>query len=129
MAKQNDPPISKEMFLEIMDKLKRADDVDTSVYKLGYDNSIDLELNTSFLGSTVIDLLTVLLEKDTFPPDYDGDIYYFCYDLNFGRYWTPGCITETDKDGNETDVDFSSPEKLWDYLVRVYFSEIDDNEP
>lgn len=45
--------------------------------------------------------------------DKAGDIEYFCCDLEYGKKYTPGCVTE--RDG--TEIDFSSSEKLYDYLT------------
>lgn len=44
--------------------------------------------------------------------DYN-DIDYFCYELDFGKKWTPGCV----KIGDE-DVCLKTPEDLYDLLVR-----------
>ena len=49
---------------------------------------------------------------DEIYPHSVGDVEYFCWELNFGEYFTPGCVV--DEDGRE--CDFSSVEALWTYL-------------
>ena len=44
--------------------------------------------------------------------DQGEDISYFIYELDYGRDYEEGCIT--DQDGNN--IDFSTAEKLYDYL-------------
>ena len=45
-------------------------------------------------------------------PHSVGDIEYFCWELNFGERFTPGCVI--DEEGRE--CNFSSIETLWLYL-------------
>ena len=49
---------------------------------------------------------------DEIYPHSKGDVEYFCWELNFGEDFTPGCVV--DEDGRE--CDFSSIEALWTYL-------------
>lgn len=44
--------------------------------------------------------------------DSAGEIEYFCWELDFGRLWQPGTIT--DQNGN--DVIMAKAEDLWDFL-------------
>jgi hypothetical protein len=41
------------------------------------------------------------------------NIDYFIYELDYGRKYEPGMIT----DKNGADIDFSTAEKLYDYLT------------
>lgn len=45
--------------------------------------------------------------------DKGEDIEYFIYDLNWGKEYTPGCVVE----GNGMEVDLSSIDTLYDYLL------------
>ena len=45
-------------------------------------------------------------------PHSAGDVEYFCWELNFGEHYTPGCAI--DENGRECDL--SSIEALWAYL-------------
>ena len=79
---------------------------------------------SGFLGFNI----RPILEKnyDVVREEFFGDIYFFCNDLDFGRKWKPGSVTGTDKNGNVIDIDFSTAEKLWDYLIERYWSEKDE---
>ena len=57
--------------------------------------------------STVVFLLRKLLN------DAVENIDYFIYELDYGRKYESGMIT----DENEKDIDFSTAEKLYDYLT------------
>ena len=128
METSRNPPISKEKFISIINQLQACWDVDMTVHKLGYDHLLNIDLDTFALGGVVIDLLTVLLEKnyDIIREEFFGDINFFCNELDFGRKWKPGSVTETDENGNVIDIDFSSAEKLWDYLMKMYWSDKKD---
>lgn len=43
------------------------------------------------------------------------NISYFVYELDYGREYREGCVS--DKNGN---IDISTPEKLYDYLMAEY---------
>ena len=58
-------------------------------------------------------IVVKLLEK--LMQDSIGNISYFIYELDYGREYQEGCIS--DKSGN---IDISTPEKLYDYLVMEY---------
>ena len=75
-------------------------------YGRKYDEDIQILGISTSLMSDVIVLLAEIMQ------DEGQDIDFFCYELNFGKDWEPGTIV--DKDG--TDVDFSTAEKLYDYL-------------
>lgn len=115
------PPITKEQFLMTIDKVRKAWDFDIEVHKLGCSRGVEVETDTSHLGGIATDLLSVMLENCSMDDAVDGDVEYFCWQLDFGRSWEPGSIIEEGPDGNETEIDFSSAEKLWDYLMKSYW--------
>ena len=45
--------------------------------------------------------------------DSECAISYWCYELEYGIGYYPGCVT--DENGNP--IDISTPEKLYDYVV------------
>ena len=47
--------------------------------------------------------------------DNFGNISNFIYELNYGREYREGCVL--DKNGN---IDISTPEKLYDFLMSEY---------
>lgn len=55
--------------------------------------------------------LCELLEKVTNDGDY---IKTFCYDLNFGRDWEPGCVL----DHNGDELELVTIDDLWEVLNR-----------
>ena len=61
-------------------------------------------------SSTALRLLHIIFGE----ADKDKWIEYFCFELNFGRKWESGMITE--KDG--TDIILKTPEDLYDLLQK-----------
>lgn len=115
-AKDFSTNISKEEFVEIMNRLRDSSDLVRKVNGLFRDSRDNVECdfrNGAALQisheSTVVFLLRKLL-KDTVE-----NVDYFIYELDYGRKYEPGMIT----DENGRDIDFSSAEKLYDYLAGV----------
>lgn len=105
--------ISKEKFVEIIEKLRKTNDLQDFIQKTINESGIDSDFiyGHSFViahEEIVVDLLTVIMNDD------DDDIGYFIYELDYGRNWEPGYVT--DKDGNDIDA-FQSADKLYDYLI------------
>ena len=51
---------------------------------------------------------------------FDTDmISYFIYELDYGKKYKAGCVL----DENMNEIDLSTPEKLYDYLVQDIESE------
>ena len=113
-AKKSSTNISKEEFVDIMNRLREASDLVDKVDELfrksrdnvecDFCNGAGLQISHE---STVVLLLRKLLKDDV------EDIDYFIYELDYGRKYEPGIIT----DENGHDIDFSSAEKLYDYLT------------
>jgi len=106
--------ITKKQFVNIINRLKETDDIKNKVndiIRASTDSAI-----TDFMeaGSLMIcheDLVVQLLENMF----NDGDtIGWWLYELNYGREYTEGCITESDG----TPIDLSTAEKLYDYLLK-----------
>lgn len=107
--------IAKEQFLKYIKDIQNAVEYDLECSAAAREHHIDFsESNTSYLACIAVDLLEIMF--DCYSSAGYGDISYFCYELDFGKKWKPGMVTDQDKDGNEIDVDFSSAEKLWEYL-------------
>ena len=80
------------------------------------DNIGSFDVNISALSHIIINYMERAFGR--FEDDIlGGDIAYFCFELNFGEYWEPGDVTDVDEYGNVIDIDFSSAEKLYDYLI------------
>ena len=113
-AKKFSTSVSKEEFVDIMSRLREASDLVDKVDELfrksrdnvecDFCNGAGLQISHE---SSVVFLLRKLLKDDV------EDIDYFIYELDYGRKYEPGMIT----DENGHDIDFSSAEKLYDYLI------------
>lgn len=110
--------LSKEDFVKCINKLRDANDFCNRV------NSIMREyegVERDFMDAAGLmilneDLVVMLLE--TIMDDNDkgfSDISYFIYELDYGRRYEPGMIMDGDQE-----VDFSTAEKLYDYLVMQH---------
>ena len=103
--------MTKEKFLDIIKDLQYMHEYENKMYELNwsYNNKwgCDAEVRFPTLEDTVIQLLIEIFHCT------EEDIYYFIYDLDFGKKWKPGMITS--KDGK--DIDHSSPEKFYDWIV------------
>lgn len=104
-------------------KLDKKDFVD-AINEVRNTNKYHEELN-SFLSKhgvegyifqpDCVDVTLRLLHIIFGKADRDNWIEYFCFDLNFGKKWEPGFVTQ--KDG--TDIKLETPEDLYDYLVSM----------
>ena len=108
--------ISKEAFCDIINKLRKANDfvneVNTKAREL--DNAIESDFfNASSLSisfeTDVVYLLDLMFD------DYENDnvLSWWIYEKDYGRrkdikMW----------DGESNEIDLSTPEKLYDYLVK-----------
>ena len=99
--------ITKEEFCKIIERLRKNYDRQTEI-----DDVLDTIIDFEDVSDVVINLLEKIMgiEADDF---WGSDISYFCYELDFGRAWTPDSITDT----NGNSIDISTAEKLYDYLT------------
>lgn len=110
----NNMNISKEDFVNTINKLKRCIDKEDNIDDILQKFDIYLDDDSEKLYDTVIHLLEILTGVIV-DEEFGSDISYFCWDLDFGRDYEPGMIT--DKEGN--DIDFSTAESLYDYLTSI----------
>lgn len=116
IIKQNEKGkvISRTRFVEILKKLQ-----DTSDLVDGIDNMIRNSNNVpskDFMSGSGLmichdDLVIELLQK--IMNDQTEMIAYFVYELDFGRKYHPGYVT----DENEDEVNLSTAENLYEYLA------------
>lgn len=111
--------LTKKMFCEIIERLRDASDLQDKVNALFRESRENVELdfmNAAALQisheSSVVKLLEVLM--DDVDDIYGSNISYFIYELDYGRKYEPGMIT----DENNKEIDLSTAEKLYDYLVQ-----------
>lgn len=110
----NNMNISKEDFVNTINELKRCIDKEDNIYDVLQKFDIYLDDDSEKLYDTVIHLLEILTGAIV-DEEFGSDISYFCWDLDFGRDYEPGMIT--DKEGN--DIDCSTAESLYDYLTSI----------
>lgn len=110
--------LSKERFCEIIDRLYEADQLQQEVERLFRNSRDNILRDFCNVGSLqichegiVIDLLERIMD------DTAGDISYFVYELDYGKRYHPGCITEK-INGKDVEIDLSTAGKLYDYLIR-----------
>ena len=105
--------ITKKEFVDIIHRLKEADDFvnETNENAKKLKNAVLSDFfNASSLSISHEDIVVKLLE-DMFN-DYDT-IAWWLYELDYGREYKKGCL----KDENGKNINVSTPEKLYDYLV------------
>ena len=110
--------ISKEKFVEIINRLKKYNELQNDINEL-FNESIDNK-EMDFMNARSIcigheSVVVYLLERM-----FDTDmISYFIYELNYGEDYTEGCVL----DENMNNIDLSTSEKLYDYLIKSLESE------
>lgn len=110
--------ISKEKFVEIINRLRNYNDLQNKINDLFEENIDNKEMDFMNAGSICIghESVAVYLLENMFDTDM---ISYFIYELNYGEDYTEGCIV----DENMNEIDLSTAEKLYDYLIKSLESE------
>ena len=108
--------ISKQEFVNIINELKKVNDFVNEVNEKARNLKCDLNSDFDFFNSNSLFIshehIVVKLLENMFN---DGDtLSWWLYDLDYGRKYEDGCITEEDN----TIIDISTAEKLYDYLVK-----------
>lgn len=110
--------ISKEKFVEIINRLRSYNNLQDKINDLFRSNIDNKEMDFVNAGSICIgheSVVVYLLEKM-----FDTDmISYFIYELEYGKKYKAGCVL----DENMNEIDLSTAEKLYDYLVKSLESE------
>lgn len=106
--------ISKEKFVSIINEMKELHDIEDKINDLSRECNNDSIRDFGFFSymtcqdDIILDLLCTIFN------DHDI-ISWWIYDLDFGRAYKDGCITENN--GN-TIIDLSTSDKLYDYLIK-----------
>lgn len=110
--------ISKEKFVEIINRLRDYNDLQDKIDDLFKEYIDNKEADFMNAGSICIgheSVVIYLLEKM-----FDTDsISYFIYELKYGEKYEKGCVV----DENMNEIDLSTAEKLYDYLIKSLESE------
>ena len=105
--------MDKQLFIEtigVIEKQEKLDSENADLFAQIFPNawSANLLYNTS---STIGQLIRILeIEMN----DKDGWVSYFCYELDFGKDYKDGSVTEKDK----SIIDLSTASKLFDFLIK-----------
>lgn len=105
--------LSKKEFVDVMNRLREASDLQEQVNKLFRNSRGNIE--NDFCNAAALQIShessVVFLLKRIMRDQYDY-IEYFIYELDYGRKYEAGMIT--DEDGH--DIDIHTPELLYDYI-------------
>lgn len=109
--------ISKEIFFKSINSIKCTEHFQTRISNMinAINKNPEFSGNYCDLGAVMYpDCSSELLEiLEELTNDTDGIIAYFCYCLNFGEHYHPGCI----KDKYGEDINLATTEDLWAYLT------------
>lgn len=106
--------LSKEEFVKVINKLQECIDFENKIADAFY--SFDCQAPEFPLPyDVIVDTLNTMFDLNS-NTSWGSDIDYFCIELDFGRKYEPECITYADG----TEIDMSTPEKLYDYLLETY---------
>lgn len=101
--------LTKEEFITYMTKLD-----DSKKYLDKLEEVLGAYLFDGPLYSPIESLEDFIADMCDLKPGCE-DLSYFIYELDFGREYKEGCVL----DENDTPLDFSSSEKLYDYLCSL----------
>ena len=99
--------VSKEVFCEIIENLKTVDEYHKGLNSYFEKSGVQGFLYSPDSTASVIQLLKAMFKDD------DDIIGTYCFEMEYGKDYKPSYLK--DEGGNE--IDFSTPEKLYDYLV------------
>lgn len=108
--------LTKQEFVDILNRLREATELVDKVEELFRNSRENLECdfcNGAGLQISHEGIVVKLMER--LMRDNAGNISYFIYELDYGKTYQDGCIS--DQSGN---IDFSTPEQLYDYLMKEY---------
>lgn len=88
--------MKKELFTKCIEQLKAHQEKSDKICNLL--DSLSEETNCFYPFDDDDQLIFSILADYYSEEILENDIAYFCYDLEFGKYWAPGTITQDDKD-------------------------------
>lgn len=110
--------ISKEKFVEIINRLKSYNELQNKINDLFKENMDNKEMDFMNAGSICVghESVVIYLLENMFDTDI---ISYWIYELDYGERYKAGCVL----DENMNNIDLSTAEKLYDYLIKSLESE------
>ena len=115
--------LSKREFVDILKRLQTATELVDKVGELFRNSRDNLEndfCNGAGLQISHEGIVVQLLEK--IMDDSYGNISYFIYELDYGKEYKEGCISD-----DNGIIDISTAEKLYDFLVSEYWNRSDNS--
>lgn len=94
--------MNKEQFVSAIETLKEVNQFVIKAYDLGID----------IIQSPVMKLMDKMVD---IIDNGSQEVPYWCFELDYGRNYTPGCVT----DENGKDVDISTPQKLYEQVYKT----------
>lgn len=88
--------MKKELFIKCIEQLKAHQEKSDKICNLL--DSLSEERNCFYPFSDDDQLIFAILADAYSEETVEDDISYFCYDLAFGKCWSPGTITQDGKD-------------------------------
>lgn len=111
----------EDLFYEILTYLQAMQDLESEFKIMLEKSNLDVEFHrNSFVDMKLVDFLLRALEKMFL--DSERWIRYWITELDFGRKWEPGTVTDSDG----TDVKLQTAQQLHAFLLKklVYKSRI-----
>lgn len=107
--------ISKEEFVKIINRLRDYNDLQDKIQDLFRDNIDNQEMDFINAGSICVGHETIVIQLlENMFNDKNGLISWWIFERDYGRE----VLTTDVKDNNGKYIDLSTPEKLYDYLVK-----------
>lgn len=107
--------ISKEKFVDIINRLRNYDDMQKEISEIQHKYIEPRENDFCNIASVCVGHETVVVDllEDIFK-DENEMIGYWLWELDYGRRFKKGFVI----DENGIDIDLSSADKLYDYLIE-----------
>lgn len=102
--------MTREVFIDTIEALQNQDEHDSKCAK-AFKTILHNDYVSNYDNHWLTNLLVKILQMSMNDEGKNSTIEYFLYELDFGRKYTEGCITD-----NGENIDLSDAGKLWDYL-------------
>ena len=111
--------INKKEFVDIVNELKSMEELNDEIDDLIREQRkktkyFDLDV-INYETNSASPLILKLLDKMFYQNEKFSDISYFIYEINFGKNFKIGDVTD-----NDIPIDFSNAEELYDYLMFCF---------
>lgn len=120
MSKKSECLLTKEEFCEYINFIKarvEAEDKINDLFTEEFSDSIFTPYGKCI--DKIVSLLSKIMRCEAIDAWGTTDIDYFIYELDFGKRWPEYCVY----DENEKPIPMSTPEELYDYLIKEYFED------